>query len=340
MADQIQSNDGGMYGNGIPAWHGKGVVIDGLATAAECLKYAKLDWQVVKEPLAIASTGVVVSDKVATVRDDDKTVLGYVSPDYEILQNNEIFDVFDPICDKGDAVYETAGSLFGGRKIYVTAKVSAIIRVGKMNDDEIHNYLLATTGHDGSASTVVKLINNRVVCNNTLTAALAEKGRDFKLRHTSKSKEKLDQAVIALGLANAKIKEMSEVYNAMANHAMNDADVKAFLERCFKIKTVAVSKDADKVAALLEESTEDKKKRDSYLLTGACELYETSPTVTRGNLWGAFNAMTEMVNHHRRDRETSKGFSKEDNKLNSLLYGQSADLMTLGLVEAQKLMRV
>lgn len=338
-ADQLQANDGGMYGSGIPAWHGKGVVIDGLATAAEALKLAKLDWEVIKEPLAIASTGVVVNDKVATVRADDKSVLGYVSPDFVIHQNTDIFDVFDPICDKKDAVYETAGSLFGGRKIYVTAKISEIIRVGKLSDDVTESFLLATTAHDGSAATVVKLINRRVVCNNTLTAALAEKGRDFKLRHTSQSKDKLEQATIAMGLAKAKMKEMSELYNAMADKDMNEADVKAFLERCFKIKTVAVSKDTEKVAMLLEEPAEDKKKRESYLIKGACELYETSPTITRGNLWGAFNAMTEMVNHHRRDRDTAKGWGKEDNRLNSLLYGQSADVMTLGLVEAQKLLR-
>ncbi len=336
MADQIQTNDGMMLGSGQRAWHGKGTVIDGLATAEEALKHANLNWQVKKAPLTyvIGDDVYEVEDRCVTYRDDDNTRLGIVGADYEIFQNQEVFSMFDSVVDSKAAIYETAGSLYGGRKVFVTASLPAMTKIGVKGDDLIENYILISTSHDGTASTVAKRIKTRVVCNNTLTAALREDGRDFKIRHSQNMKDRVEQAMEAIGLAKKRIDDDAELYNAMAKKEVNDAEVKAFLEKCFKMAVVPTKKEAD---TLLDGKKKEPK--ENYLLVAAKETYAASETVQRGTLWGAFNAVTEVVNHKRRGQNRIGGNDKDENLLDALLFGKASELMLNAEKEAVAILR-
>jgi phage/plasmid-like protein (TIGR03299 family) len=313
MAHEMKNNDHMVSGMGIKPWHGLGTVVDGLLTARETLEAARLDWQVIKHPITLQGSEQIVPDSFATIRTDDRSVLGIVGNQYTILQNVDAFNFFDSIAERGDAIYETAGSLFGGRKIYVTAKIPGLIRVGDAeNEDVSEKYVLLTNSHDGTGAVTVKLITTRVVCNNTLTAALREGGRGVSIRHSQLMHDKLALASNMLGIANQRFQQMEETFNRFADVQLKEIEVRDFLRKCFELPS-----DADKAS--------DKDKR---AIAQVMELHESGKgsEFTRGTLWGAFNAVTEWTNHYRTYKEQASGNTRADNKLGSIFYGQSATL--------------
>jgi hypothetical protein len=102
---------------------------------------------------------------------DTDEVLGVVGNDYEVVQNVNAFDFFDAIVGGKDGIlYETAGALGKGERIFITAKLPDYIRIGR--DDLIKQYLFLTTSHDGYGSITAAFTPIRIVCQNTLNAAL------------------------------------------------------------------------------------------------------------------------------------------------------------------------
>jgi phage/plasmid-like protein (TIGR03299 family) len=146
------------------SWHGLGKVVAGYPTSAEALVFAGLDFDVIKSPLFTQVNGMVstpdginyrnisldIPDTFATVRTDTNQVLGVVGKDYEIVQNRDAFSFFDSIIGGDGILYETAGALGNGSRIFITAKLPGYIRVG--DDDLTEKYIFLTTSHDGSGS--------------------------------------------------------------------------------------------------------------------------------------------------------------------------------------------
>ena len=65
--------------------------------------------------------------------------------------------------------YETAGSLQGGRKVWLLARMPHRYIIA---GDEIAPYLVVMNSHDGSSGIKVAMTPIRVVCQNTLNLAL------------------------------------------------------------------------------------------------------------------------------------------------------------------------
>jgi phage/plasmid-like protein (TIGR03299 family) len=169
------------------AWHGLGQIVEQYPTSAEAIRHAGLDYEVAKSPLYTKASGVIqtndgiemgstelaVPDCFATIRTDSNAVLGVVGKDYQIVQNREAFSFFDAIVGGGDGIlYETAGALGQGERIFITAKLPDYIRVGK-GDDVTEKYIFLTTSHDGSGSITAAFTPIRIVCQNSATRCAA-----------------------------------------------------------------------------------------------------------------------------------------------------------------------
>lgn len=328
MAHQILSNDYMASANNIRPWHGIGAVVEGMMTAKDALEQAKLGWTARKHPITLEGHQKIIPNHFAVTRDDDDTVLGIVGSSYEILQNADAFSFFDTIAERGDAIYETAGSLFGGKKIFITAKIPGLIEVGN-NKDISEKYILLTNNHDGTGAVTGKIIMTRVVCNNTLTVAMRESGRSISIRHSQQMHDKLKVASEVLGIANKRFLEMEQSFNQMAKVQMTEKDVRDFLMRCF-----------DATPSDLANPQDDVKNKNARAILQCLELHESGKgsEMTRGTLWGAFNAVTEWTSNYRtyKDRGNS---SKNDNKVNSLFFGQSSVLTDRALVEASRIIK-
>jgi phage/plasmid-like protein (TIGR03299 family) len=158
MAHQIyvdeQTGEHSFFSVKQKAWHGLGKIIQDYPTSEEAIKHAGLDYEVIKAPLftygramTIGNDGEIleggqlpVPDYYSTLRTDTNTVLGVVGKDYQIVQNRDAFSFFDSIVGGDDILYETAGALGNGERIFITAKLPDYIRVG--DDDLIEKYLV------------------------------------------------------------------------------------------------------------------------------------------------------------------------------------------------------
>ncbi len=177
-----------------PAWHGLGEVFTEQISTLDALKRGGLDYQVLKLPnIHYLPNGeeLISEDSFFTVRTDVNKVLGSrLGKDYEVLQNIEALNVVDEILQSGSATIETAGAINEGRKAFICLKVNKDIIVG--DSDTVNQYVLIATSHDGSMSITATPTNVRVVCNNTLTAALQGAKGAIKIRsgtHQERTKD-------------------------------------------------------------------------------------------------------------------------------------------------------
>jgi len=190
MAHEIWG-DRVFVGRGIPAWHKLGKVIQGVATWQEAIKLAGLDWSVEKQSLYDGYGSKVPAWGI--FRDIDNAFLGVVGDKYRTIQNEDAFAWVDALIGQEGAHYDSAGALNGGQTIFCAAYLpSAGYEV--VPGDHHQAYLMFTTSHDGSESAQAKLTTVRVVCNNTLNAAITGTGERIAVRHTKAAESKLTLA--------------------------------------------------------------------------------------------------------------------------------------------------
>ncbi|MEX3102058.1 MULTISPECIES: DUF932 domain-containing protein [unclassified Streptomyces] len=187
-----------------PAWHGLGTVIPGGTTDVDAvLKLARIDWDVTKRPALFEwDDGIhAAAGRHVTVRSDTGSALGTVGDRYEVFQNARIFRFLQDLVERHDAVWESAGALRGGRKVFVTMRMphSIVIDRGGL-DDEIVLYLAAINSHDGRSAAESVVTPWRIACGNTERFASRDAVHRWGIRHTKSGLTTLDEARRTLGL--------------------------------------------------------------------------------------------------------------------------------------------
>lgn len=218
------------------AWHGLGQIVEQYPTSEEAIVHAGLDYEVIKSPLftqgrtmnigdsgeLIEANDILVPNSFATLRTDTNRPLGVVGKDYHIVQNREAFNFFDAIVGGGDGIlYETAGALGNGERIFITAKLPDYIRVGK-GDDVTEKYIFLTTSHDGSGSITAAFTPIRIVCQNTLNASLRSMTNVVRIKHTSGAKQRIENAHKIMGLANTLSNQLEGIFNQWTKVRVTD----------------------------------------------------------------------------------------------------------------------
>lgn len=167
-------------------WHGLGKKVTEAPDSKEALRLAGLEWEVEQEAVYTAG-GSQVQGYYANVRNTDRHVLGIVTDRYRVIQNREAFAFTDALLGEG-VRYETAGSLMGGRKVWMLARLPREYIIG---GEHISPYLVFSNTHDGSGAVRVAVTPVRVVCSNTLNLALATAKRSWSMCHTGNVSEKM-----------------------------------------------------------------------------------------------------------------------------------------------------
>lgn len=231
------------------AWHGLGTVLrEAPRDTREALRLSGLDWQVELAPVfagagmpvettwsqAIERTGdgdghlVACEDARAVVRtmhredgDVANDVLAVVGDRYVPLQNTDAFRWFDPLLAERDCVLEAAGSVKGGRHVWILARIcSNFEQVGRNAQDIAAPYLLLSNSHDGTRAVTVTFTPIRVVCWNTLSAANraadAHGASARKVRHTARAQATLQGVRETINLASRDFSAKALLWRDMA----------------------------------------------------------------------------------------------------------------------------
>lgn len=206
-------------------WHGLGVRVSEAPKSKEALAYAGLDWQVLQEPIFTDGMEEIAGYK-ANVRSTDRKVLGVVTDRYKVIQNTEAFAFTDALLGEG-VRYETAGSLQGGRKVWLLARLPQEYII---SGEQISPYLVFSNTHDGSGSVKVAITPIRVVCNNTLNLALHTAKRCFSMIHTGNVQDKLEEARNTFFMANQYMSELGKEFERLRNIHLTDDKVREYIE--------------------------------------------------------------------------------------------------------------
>lgn len=337
MAHNI--NRGNMAYVGDEPWHGLGKPVPSDVTAQEMIKAAGLDWLVEKRPARGASViwarkpahltpGVVIPpdaevryNRYELVRppydgQPNETVLGIVTDRYEPLQNRDAFAFFDPIVDQERAFFETAGALGDGERIWVMAKMPGDIEV--VRGDTCHKYLLLSNTHNGRGSVIVKFTAIRVVCQNTLMMSLEDGQTAYRVRHSKKMTDRLQEVAELIAAANEVYATAAKLFKAMAARRLDAPAFDRYLDMVFP-KTANQRKKGDEPERWTHVRGLFQNHKDLQL-----------PGV-QGTLWAAYNAITYFEDHKTIEQESAAG------RLDRVWFGGGADVKLMALDKAREL---
>lgn len=206
-------------------WHGLGTMVTEAPDSTAALRLAGLDWNVTQKDIMTVNGSTTIPGFRANVRDTDGSVLGIVTARYRIVQNAEAFSFTDALLGEG-VRYETAGSLQGGRRTWVLARLP---RQYIINGEEISPYLVFMNAHDGSGAIKVAMTPVRVVCQNTLNLALSTAKRSWSFNHTGDISGKLDEARDTLLYAGQYMSELGKSFGKLCRIKLSDGKVTEFI---------------------------------------------------------------------------------------------------------------
>lgn len=139
----------------------------------------------------------IIPDKCATMIKETNQYINVLSDKYGVVQNSKAFEFIDLMTSgqlggEQTPVIETAGILNDGARMYVTAKMPGKFFIDGDDSDGIDDYILFTNTHDGSGAVMALFTPIRVICNNTLNAAIRGAQNKVAFKHTLNVNDKLE----------------------------------------------------------------------------------------------------------------------------------------------------
>ena len=296
----------------LPAWHGLGQVVKGIMTAEEAIRNAHLDYVVEKSKVYFSAGEEDAKQEVeghyATYRTDTNDFLGLVKSRYKIVQNADAFGFFDNLITSDEAIFETAGALGKGERIFLLAKLPEDFKVG---GESIEKYIMLMNSHDGSSSVIAGLTNVRVVCNNTLQAALKGLENRISISHTSNATDKLKEAYKVMKIESMYTANVCEIFNRMTDVKMTEGQYMKFLD---------VVHSPDYSQATSAEEKKELSTRAKNIIEVSYKFSQEHPTQqtpeSQNTLWGAYNAVSGYYNY-------IKEYKNPEEKFRSVMFGMT-----------------
>lgn len=286
-------------------WHGEGVILDKPPkTIDEAIEIAGLDWEVIQRPVyaMVSEEGdeelVVepIEDYFVNVRTDTNSPLGIVTSRYTPVQNREAFSFLANVFGS-EMHFETAGALMGGRRVWVMMKLPDWVEVG---GDPIGQYAFISNSHDGKSSVLASMTPIRIVCQNTLGAAVRiAKGRNaqrtYTLRHLGNMSQKISEARNVLDVTINYYEQFKHVGDKLALTKVGDKKALNVLEKLFPIE--------DGMGDRAAQNREEAREAVLSIFKGHGPDGDTTGN-SPGTAWTLYNAIGEYADWSREIRKS------------------------------------
>jgi phage/plasmid-like protein (TIGR03299 family) len=234
-----------------------------------------------------------VEGKIA-IYSDKYGAMGIASPDYEITQRSELLQIAYEIegLSKGAAHIDTIGNLGAhGERFFFYLRVPDLVIDPNGIADTLERGVAGATSFDGSYANMLWDSVIRPVCQNTLTAAIAQ-GKNFvKARHTKDSEARMKVAAAALGKVGAVDAEMTRKAEAMLR-VDGDKALKVVLDAMWDVS------DPD-LPHTTRARREGERMQVRNLYNGP---HNISASKVGENGWAVYQAATEFFDHKRSTR--------------------------------------
>ena len=365
---------------GAVPWHGLGEPVNNEMSPYQMMEAAGCNWEVALTsnhypPDHAHHAGEPIDNSNFIERISDGAILGeYVAGDYKPVQNIELFEFFEEFINDGSMYLHTAGSLFGGQKVWCMASTKEGFYLGDQQQDEVVNNLLFTISHTGEHANSALNTPIRVVCANTMRLAMSD-AEDI-VTHNHRAVFDPEALKVALGVSSQNFGELEEFAKACAKRALiGDEEINFFKsvfggkERIEDTGKVVQSQAVRKAMAYFRgqefnETPKNKETKDATIakLQEQVEALQSGKTIedisagdrdiasepdstinagwdlpsANGTLWGAFNTVTYMTDH-----KPTRDYGV-DARLNKAFYGGGSgkDHKTVAYDEAKELLKV
>jgi phage/plasmid-like protein (TIGR03299 family) len=182
------------------------------------------------------------------------------------------------------------------------------------DDSEILPYIILTTGHDALHAFRVKNSPTRVVCRNTLDAAIRGAGREVIIRHTLTGPDRIAVAKAAKKFGIEYFEAFEATAAKLVEKKLTLRDVIAFTEKLLPTKEDA------------ERTAKTQAQRDFIIeIVNRADNLVDMPM----NGWRVYNAVAQYVDH--RDYRATKLGSAEDARALAILDGSAQQLKDAAL---------
>ena len=294
-------------------WHGLGVRVNNDLSPEQMMKAAGLDWNVKAVAGSAKFNGKHIPLPVkGLVRESDGSLLTVITKNWNPVQNSDAFNFFDEFVRAGEMEMHTAGSLRGGKIVWVLAKVNESFEV--LKKDKVDSYMLLTNPHLYGKRMSCRSTQIRVVCNNTLDMAFAEKS-ELLIKFDHRVAFDPDRIKEALGISAAQRKAYKEAATFLATSRAKEEDLVAYFNTVFPKKKAETETKADK----------DELSKNTALFMDILNK-QPGADLFPGTWWNAFNAVTYAFDHVR---------GKDQNvRLDSAWYGFGANAKAKALKTA------
>lgn len=294
-------------------WHGQGTRVEEAPSSEEAIRLAGLNWEVQQQPIYLAD-GTEIKGNYANVRSSDGKALGIVGDRYKIVQNTDAFAFTDALLGEG-VRYETAGSLKDGKIIWLLARMPESIEI---LGDKVDPYMVFTNTHDGSGAVRVCMTPVRVVCNNTLNAAMRGAKRVWSARHTGSITNKLDDARETLQFATQYLEATKQTFENLYKVKLNEFSLYQTVNNIIPITEDMTDR----------QKTNQKAIRDDILLR-----YKEAPDLKVLDQTGArlVQAVADTTSHMEPFRQTA---NFKENRFKKTLDGNEILDRTIGILLA------
>jgi phage/plasmid-like protein (TIGR03299 family) len=259
-------------------------------------------------------------------RSDNGGFLGIVGTGYVPIQHAAQAAFIAALVGEG-ATVDTVGALDGGRRQFWTVKAPGEIVVqAKGGSDQVARNLIVANAHDGSMAFKAFWSPIRVVCHNTLTAALRGSRDGINIRHAGDVSASVDDARETLGLADAYFRRLGETAQVLAEREVLAAEVDAFLDSLFPLPV-------GETAGLKASRTRLESVRGQVVANFEGGV---GSDLAGRTAWGLWNAVTEYASHQR-DARGDDETAQAEARFDSLILGSGRELSQRALAQALEL---
>ena len=241
----------GWLGNGQAAWHGQGVVTQGTLPAREAFETADALFTVEKRELSYPIyedeshvEGVGSSGSFGVIRTDTQQLLGVVSKQYEIVQNDSLLRMAEFIREEVDM--DCVIVLSNGSKVCFTATLRGA-ETDIVPGDTVKRRIVGYLGHDGKTGCGAKFTNIRVVCQNTLTAALSESGAHSSITHKNGANNNFDALISSIDVARQDFVTECDLMREFSRVSLGPDAFRDFVDEVYNVKEDQVFRKREKL---------------------------------------------------------------------------------------------
>jgi phage/plasmid-like protein (TIGR03299 family) len=275
----------------------------------EAMEAGNHDFEAIKEDLFTAD-GLRIPDHVAVLNQTTGDYLGTVGRNYEPVQPSTFYELGDELIKSTGAVVDGILNLRGGSTMGLSFHLADREYI---DGDPIALNFMMLNGFDGWQGLSGFAPTNRAACTNVCNAS----NKVYNLKHTKNVLNRVTVVKNMLKYYQNEIANFDEKMNFLVGHRMNQGEAVAWFRSLFPKPTTSRAESGldNKVTIFI-----------NCLLNGRGS---NIPGV-RGTSYGAFQALTEYINHYRTTRVTA-GRDEDEVRFEGIHFGTGNTLTQRGL---------